>query len=165
MTQSQLYIRSALLNDIDRIMPIYKRATQFMKSTGNEHQWINGYPSKQDIIKDIDNGHLFVFEGADGLLYGAFAFIIGVDNTYKNIYDGEWLNNKPYGAIHRMASSGDIKGLFKLCIKWCASKCSNLRADTHEDNKIMQSLLSANGFSYCGIIYIANGSKRLAYQL
>jgi len=118
MTQSQLYIRSALLNDIDRIMPIYKRATQFMKSTGNEHQWINGYPSKQDIIKDIDNGHLFVFEGADGLLYGAFAFIIGVDNTYKNIYDGEWLNNKPYGTIHRMASSGDIKGLFKLCIKW-----------------------------------------------
>ena len=28
----------------------------------------------------------------------------------------------------------------------------------------MQHLLSEHGFSYCGIIYLASGDERLAYQ-
>ena len=40
----------------------------------------------------------------------------------------------------------------------------NIRIDTHKDNKIMQGLLARHGFSYCGIIYLKNGSPRLAYQ-
>ena len=28
----------------------------------------------------------------------------------------------------------------------------------------MQGLLARHGFSYCGIIYLKNGSPRLAYQ-
>ena len=40
----------------------------------------------------------------------------------------------------------------------------NIRIDTHHDNKIMQRLLEQNGFVYCGIIFLADASPRLAYQ-
>ena len=42
--------------------------------------------------------------------------------------------------------------------------CQSLRADTHADNKIMQHLLEKNGFTRCGIIHVADGSPRFAYQ-
>ena len=41
---------------------------------------------------------------------------------------------------------------------------SAIRIDTHRDNKIMQHNLLKYGFTYCGIIYLANGDERLAYQ-
>ena len=40
----------------------------------------------------------------------------------------------------------------------------NIRIDTHRDNKIMQHNLAKYGFEYCGIIHIASGAERLAYQ-
>jgi len=40
----------------------------------------------------------------------------------------------------------------------------NIRIDTHKDNHIMQHNLAKYGFQYCGIIYIASGAERLAYQ-
>ena len=35
--------------------------------------------------------------------------------------------------------------------------------DTHKDN-IMQYNIEKYGFTYCGIIYLASGDARLAYQ-
>lgn len=49
-------------------------------------------------------------------------------------------------------------------LDYCFALCSNIRIDTHRDNKIMQHNLSKHGFTYCGIIYLANGDERLAYQ-
>lgn len=40
----------------------------------------------------------------------------------------------------------------------------NIRIDTHADNKTMQHLIEADGFTRCGIIYIADGTPRIAYQ-
>ena len=51
-----------------------------------------------------------------------------------------------------------------LCLEWCSSHCPNLRVDTHRDNKVLQNILLKNGFTYCGIIYVKNGTERLAYQ-
>ncbi len=42
---------------------------------------------------------------------------------------------------------------------------SNIRIDTHLDNRIMQHVIKKYGFTYCGIIYLASGDERLAYQL
>ena len=50
------------------------------------------------------------------------------------------------------------------CKAFALSHVSELRADTHEDNKIMQAVLERNGFEKCGIIYIEDGSPRIAYQ-
>jgi len=57
-----------------------------------------------------------------------------------------------------------ITGVVKMAVDYCKKTISNLRIDTHEDNKTMQHVLSKLGFSRCGIIYIEDGSPRIAYQ-
>ena len=47
---------------------------------------------------------------------------------------------------------------------FCLSRENNIRIDTHRDNTIMQHVIQKHGFSYCGIIYLANGDERMAYQ-
>ena len=51
----------------------------------------------------------------------------------------------------------------KRKVRYC-KVCGNLKIDTHRDNRIMQHLLDKNGFTYCGIIYLDDGTERLAYQ-
>ena len=90
------------------------------------------------------------------------------DPTYYRI-DGAWKNEAPYGVIHRIASDGTEKGIFEAVMEFCKEKMAergirNLRIDTHEDNKTMQHLIEKYGFQRCGIIYLENGSPRIAYQ-
>ena len=47
---------------------------------------------------------------------------------------------------------------------FCFSYDTNIRIDTHRDNKIMQHNIVKYGFTYCGIIYLLSGDERLAYQ-
>ena len=181
-------IRPTRLEELGQVMPFYERARRFMAANGNANQWINGYPSPDDIRQDIENGSSYVFVNENQELEGCFAFIRGEDPNYKVIKDGAWLNDAPYGVIHRIASGGRVKGLMDLCLEWCSSQvhriasggrvkglmdlclewcsshCPNLRVDTHRDNKVLQNILLKNGFTYCGIIYVKNGTERLAYQ-
>ena len=157
-------IRPTRLEELGQVMPFYERARRFMATNGNANQWINGYPSPDDIRQDIENGSSYVFVNENQELEGCFAFIRGEDPNYKVIKDGAWLNDAPYGVIHRIASGGRVKGLMDLCLEWCSSHCPNLRVDTHRDNKVLQNILIKNGFTYCGLIYVKNGTERLAYQ-
>ncbi len=93
-----------------------------------------------------------------------FTFIIGEDPTYKEIENGAWLNDKPYGTIHRIASSGRQGGMLKASVRYCAQMIDNIRIDTHADNGPMQNALHRLNFTFCGIIYVADGSPRLAFQ-
>lgn len=156
-------IRIATREDLRMIMPLFDMARNFMKRSGNPNQWINGYPSKEIILKDIDSGDFYV-EEEEGTISGCFAFIIGIEPTYRTI-DGNWLDANPYGTIHRLVSDGTKKRFSDRCIEFCKSKILNIRADTHRDNLSMQQALLRNGFIYCGIIHVADGSERLAYQL
>ena len=45
-----------------------------------------------------------------------------------------------------------------------AEGASSVRIDTHEDNIPMQNMIEKNGFKKCGIIYLLDGNKRLAYE-
>ena len=150
-------IRPTRLEELGQVMPFYERARRFMAANGNANQWINVYPSPDDIRQDIENGSSYVFVNENQELEGCFAFIRGEDPNYKVIKDGAWLND-------RIASGGRVKGLMDLCLEWCSSHCPNLRVDTHRDNKVLQNILLKNGFTYCGIIYVKNGTERLAYQ-
>lgn len=156
-------IRLAKKQDLDKIMEIYENAKIYMRSNGNKNQWNNNYPNINLLQEDIASNHLFVVED-DNDIYGVFAFILGKDSTYNYIEDGEWLNDEHYGTIHRIASNGIKRGIMKLAVTYCKEKISNLRIDTHSDNKIMQKLILENDFKYCGIIYLENGDPRLAYQ-
>ena len=160
----QLTIRPAVKQDLQQIMPLFEIARRFMVSAGNANQWIDGYPQEGLISEEIVKGHCFVIEQQTEIV-ATFCLIIGKDPTYDIIEEGEWLNELPYGTVHRLASNGKIKGIGKACFDWCFEQIPNIRVDTHKDNKVMQRVLETYGFQYCGIIYTHNGTERLAYQL
>ena len=99
-------------------------------------------------MADIKNGDCYCVVDDTGHVVGTFAFIVGEDPNYKEIRNGSWLNDRPYATIHRLASDGTCRGV----------------ADTYADNKILQRFLQKYGFSFCGIIRVANGTERLAFQ-
>ncbi len=154
-------IRLANKEDLKAIEQIYENARQFMRSNGNFSQWGNSYPSVGIIQADIKQKCLYVVE--DEAIQAVFTLIMGEDPTYLEI-DGAWLNDRSYATLHRIASRGTQKGIFKLIIEFSWSICPNLRIDTHKDNKPMRHLIEKNGFVYCGIIIVGDGTPRLAYQ-
>lgn len=156
-------VRLAKLEDLDEIMKIYEYARNYMKEHGNPTQWGENRPSRDTIEKDIKNQNAYVlYDGNE--LYGIFSLIYGDDETYEYIYEGSWISNTPYATFHRIASNGTKKGVFKECVAFGKEKYSHLRIDTHENNKIMQNSILNQGFKYCGIIYVLDGSSRLAYE-
>lgn len=152
------------MEDIPAMMELYAQARVFMREHGNPNQWDDSYPSRELLEKDIAFGNSYIVEDDEKNLAATFAFIKGEDPTYYGIENGAWLNHEPYGTIHRLAGNPSCHGIASGCIGWCKSQIGNLRADTHEDNKIMQHLLEKNGFVRCGIIHLADGAPRIAYQ-
>ena len=51
-----------------------------------------------------------------------------------------------------------------FCIGWCYDQCGSILIDTHRQNIPMQRTLKKNGFTRCGVIYLEDGSERIAYQ-
>lgn len=158
-----MHIRKATADDLEAIMRIYKAAQDFMIESGNPNQWGHSYPKRDLIEDDIVNKrcHLIC---SDNAVHGVFALFDGDEPTYQNIENGKWLNDDEYITIHRIASDGVVHGIFKCAIKYCKSISNNIRIDTHKSNRIMQKQIERNGFEKCGIIYVADGSPRYAYQ-
>lgn len=155
-------IRLAEGGDMEAISAVYETARQYMRRSGNPTQWGTGYPPEEMLREDIDAGRLFVCT-KDGKIHGVFAFIIGADPTYGYI-EGAWNNDMPYGTIHRVASDGTLRGVFRCCFDFCLRTIGNIRIDTHKNNLTMQHVLKKNGFERCGVIYVEDGSPRIAYQ-
>ena len=88
-----------------------------------------------------------------------------IEPTYRHIEDGAWLDDSPYGVVHRIASDGSVKGVGAFCIDWAFRQCGHLRIDTHGDNTVMQNLLARLGFRRCGTIYVEEDDfPRFAYE-
>ena len=156
-------IRLATTADLDAILAVYAVARRAMANAGNPTQWGNTYPAVELLGQDLALGRLYV-EELDGAVHGAFMFAIGDDPTYAYIEDGAWKDPSPYGVIHRVASDGRNPGLLGRCVNFCRNLCNHLRIDTHHDNHRMQHLLPKLGFDRCGIIYVEDGSARIAYE-
>ena len=155
-------IRPARLEDLDEILKIYDYAKKFMVQTGNPTQWAGSYPQRELLEEDIENGGLYAVT-EDGTICGVFYFVIGLDPTYTVIENGAWHSDRTYGTIHRIAGNG-TGGLFGAVLEFCRSKIDYLRIDTHEDNKVMQHVVTKHGFKECGIIYTDDGSPRIAFD-
>ncbi len=157
-------IREAKPTDMAAIMQVMDAAKKIMRQSGNMHQWGEGYPSEAVIMSDIEKDGGFVIEDG-GNVVGYFAFLPSPEPTYQKIHDGNWLDDgKPYHVIHRIASLPDAHGIFSSIMNFCFARESNILIDTHRDNTIMQHNIEKHGFAYCGIIYLASGDERLAYQ-
>ena len=162
-----MQIRKAAEGDISRIMDIYAHAREYMAANGNPKQWGETNWPPEDLIRDdISRGNSYVCEH-DGRVVGVFYFICGkdIEPTYEVIEDGQWINDEPYGVVHRIASDGSLKGVGTFCINWAFEQCGHLRIDTHTDNKQMQGLLEKLGFERRGIIYVVEDDyPRYAYE-
>ena len=159
-----MMIREARPSDMSAIMQVMEAAKKIMRSSGNMHQWGEGYPSETVILSDMEKNGGFVVED-DNKVVAYFAFLPSPEPTYDHIYGGRWLDDvQPYHVIHRIASYPNVHGIFKSIMDFCFSRDANIRIDTHKDNTIMQHNIEKHGFTYCGIIYLASGDERLAYQ-
>ena len=157
-------IREATPTDMTSIMQVMEAAKGIMRSSGNMHQWTDGYPSEDVILSDMEKGGGYVLE-EDSQIVAYFALLTSPEPTYAKIYNGEWLDDeRPYHVVHRIASYPGVHGIFSSIMDFCFSNDPNIRIDTHRDNTIMQHNIAKHGFTYCGIIYLANGDERLAYQ-
>lgn len=163
MFSCRMVIRRAVEEDVKAIMKIYEYARKFMIESGNPTQWSPAYPNVDVVERDIVNGNCYVCTEKETMV-GTFAFIIGEEPTYHTIEQGNWHCDMPYGTIHRLAGSGQVKGVSKACLDFCKSKTDYLRIDTHADNVPMQAVVLKNGFKKCGIIHVANGDPRIAFD-
>lgn len=157
-------VRPANISDLQSIMTILDAAKSIMRSDGNTEQWSGAYPSVEVILHDIENSYGYVITDSSRVV-AYFAFIPSPEPTYACIYNGAWLDDTlPYHVIHRIASFPEAHGIFSTIMDWSFSQDRNIRIDTHRANRIMQHNLLKHGFTYCGIIYLASGDERLAYQ-
>ncbi len=156
-------IRLAQSEDLPEILEIFRIARAYMAQQGNAGQWGPHHPSQALLEEDIAAGRLYVCT-QQGKIHGVFAFIIGDDPTYQRIENGAWRDCSPYGALHRIASDGRVKGVFSQCMAYCKGQIGHLRIDTHQNNQTMRHLIEKHGFVHCGTIYVQDGTPRLAYE-
>ena len=161
-------IRRSTPRDLPRMMEIYAFARRFMAEHGNPNQWgPTNWPPEALIRNDIEKGDSYVCVDDGGVVVGTFYFIQGrdIEPTYRHIIDGAWLDDGPYGVVHRIASDGCVPGVGSFCLNWAYERCGHLRIDTHGDNTVMQSLLKKLGFVHCGTIFVEEDAfPRLAYE-
>ncbi|MDY6227716.1 MAG: GNAT family N-acetyltransferase [Clostridium sp.] len=164
-----MILRKTNKKDINSVMKIINEAKDKLKRNGID-QWQNGYPNEEVILRDIEKNESYVLV-YDEEIIGTTALSFNREITYDKIYEGKWISNGPYAVIHRIAVS-KVKGInnigteiLKKTEEICLSRgIKNIKIDTHEDNKAMQGLLKKNNFNYCGIIYLVDGSKRIAFE-
>lgn len=167
-----MLFRRADLNDIGAILDIMESARQFQQKNG-VIQWVNGYPSREIIEKDIIAGYCHVMVDSIGVCACA-AIIPDGEQTYKCIYNGSWLTGDSidYLTVHRVATADRVRGqgIAPMMMGYIRERAvhenyQSIRIDTHRDNLAMQRMLAKTGFEYCGIIHLANGDERFAYEL
>lgn len=164
-----MIFRHAVKSDINDIMKIIGQAQAYLKELGID-QWQNNYPNQETILNDMERSNSYVLL-KDNHIVATVAVSFDGEKTYDRIYEGQWISHKEYAVIHRIAVENDHKGsglssiiikkIEKLCLK---AGIMSIKVDTHEENISMQSLLKKNDFKYCGIIYLENGNKRIAYE-
>ena len=176
-------IRKTETVDIDKIMPLFDMARATMAKL-NIDQWQDGYPYRENIEEDVENGESYVVENENGEIIATFMLMARNESTYNVIYDGKWLTpeDMPYATIHRItiapnsrataaSSSTQDKPVSSLIIEFAKEFAKEndltggIRVDTHEGNIAMRKMLEKNGFIYCGVIHLLDGQLRVAYQL
>jgi len=165
-----MLIRPATTSDLPALRPVFEAAKAIMRADGNPTQWsAPGFPPDALLLRDIARGGGYIIDSVMPGLTGHlaprayFALLPSPEPTYVRI-DGAWLTGEPYGVIHRIASYPEDHGIFAAIIDFAATRYAHLRIDTHRDNRIMQHLIAKHGFTYCGIIWLEDGTERLAYE-
>lgn len=161
--------RQAKISDLDQIVEIIELSKKYLKETKVD-QWQDGYPAKEDLRRDIENRNSYVLTNKDEIVATTVISLDG-ESTYNSIFNGEWITNEDYIVMHRVAVHDKYKGkgIFKELIKEAEvlalnKGISSIKIDTHRDNISMQRAVVKNDFQKCGIIYLEDGSERIAFE-
>ena len=161
--------RQAKISDLDQIVEIIELSKKYLKETKVD-QWQDGYPAKEDLRRDIESGNSYVLTNKDEIVATTVISLDG-ESTYNSIFNGEWITNEDYIVMHRVAVHDKYKGkgIFKELIKEAENLAlnkgiSSIKIDTHRDNISMQRAVVKNDFKKCGIIYLEDGSERIAFE-
>lgn len=163
-------IRPTHPDDLEKVMQMVADAQRRFRCDGVD-QWQDGYPTLAAFEADIaaQNSYVGVLEG-EVVLCGCLSF--DGEPTYEKIYEGAWLNEAPYGVVHRLVVADTLRGrglagdFFRFAFDQCRKRdIGNMRVDTHRNNLPMQRLLHRIGFQPCGRIVLESGANREAYQL
>lgn len=164
--------RPAKESDLPCLVSMADQAIAYFRASGID-QWQKGEPNRNGLLKSIKDRALYILEDA-GEAAAMITLAQGPELSYEEI-DGAWLNDAPYYAFHRVCVEGSRKGrgyaslLFSESEKHVLSLgISNVRIDTHPDNRSMQRALEKSGYVRCGSLILKDGSEagdlRLAYQ-
>lgn len=156
-------IREAIREELPVVKKLIQLGRKRQIEAGNLNQWGPDYPSDKLLEKDFREGTIYLCE-YDGKVVGTFSLFTAPDPTYKEIVQGDWLNDEPYATVHRIATDGSVNGAGQYCLRWVQEQFDNVRIDTHEDNTAMRYILEKLGFQEVGIIYLTNGDERLAFH-
>ncbi len=160
---SEALIRLAAPEDAAPILELLKCGLAQMRADGNCHQWTENTHTIDSVRQHIRRGDTYVVE-EQGRRFATFVLLQTPDPTYSFI-EGAWLRDAPYVTFHSLASDGRRHGVAHFLFDWAREtfRC-DLRLDTHHDNHRMQHLARSYGFRECGVIYLADGAPRKAYQ-
>ena len=166
-------IRKSTKHDMGDLLSLFDEARSTIATLGI-NQWQNGYPSREVVEEDIALARSYTVTDEGGILCGTFVLIEDGEPTYDKIFDGHWQtgdDSRNYVAIHRVAVSVRMrgKGISTAIIDHAAARARELgraalRIDTHHGNVVMRRMLEKHGFAYCGVIYLADGNPRVAYE-
>jgi len=155
-------IRLSQSGDLPEIRAVYRSARAFMAANGNPDQWGDVYPYDELIVSDIGTVSYVVID--NDAVAGVFVLQENADEPAYREIDGAWLNDGPYGVIHRFAAGAARRGVGQCILDWCLARTGNIRVDTHADNAPMRGLLAKNGYAYCGVVSYPGYGERLGYQ-
>lgn len=165
-------LRKAEEGDLAAIAAIYEQAKARLRESGID-QWQQGtYPNIETAQQDLAEGNAYVICDEAGVVAATAYLACGVEPTYEWIFEGAWQRESGrYLFIHRVAVATAYlgKGLTQLFFTEAeriakAEFASAIRCDTHRANVAMQTVLTRAGLQRCGVIYIEDGSERLAYE-
>lgn len=162
-----VHLRLAAFEEADAVWEILQDAIIQRRQDGST-QWQNGYPNRQTVLDDIARAEGFVLERAGALLAYA-AVITRPEPAYASI-EGQWLSDRPYVVVHRVARArqhaggGIAAALLQQVETWGAQQgIFSVRLDTNFDNTAMLSTLKRLGYTYCGEA-LYQGSPRMAFE-
>lgn len=171
--------RKTRVNEIDRVMEILLDGKASLKALGIDQWQGDGYPSRDIIVGDVENGVSYVVEDARGHLAATCMISFSGEPDYDEI-EGVWLtegssSDPAYAVVHRVAVAADSTGKgaarFMLASAQriaCDQGVQSVRVDTHPGNVPMLRLIASCGFTECGIIRIKHAEgltpERVAFE-
>ena len=167
--RKNLRFRTGAEGDIENIMGLIADAQNWFRKQGID-QWQDGYPTRDIISSDVQGGVNYVIE-YNGVTVATAVISFTGEPTYLKIKGKGWQNGNPYAVVHRIAVAdkyrrmGIAKELLYFAEELCAERgVSDIRIDTHIDNKPMRGLLKKIGYTHCGRITLISGAYREAYH-